>query len=52
MAVVDYIADDVAVMYKGRIVEIGSADAVLGKPQHDYTQNLLSAAFTRMRGAA
>ncbi|MBY0341476.1 MAG: ABC transporter ATP-binding protein [Rhodocyclaceae bacterium] len=52
MAVVDYIADDVAVMYKGRIVEIGSADAVLGKPQHDYTQSLLSAAFTRMRGAA
>lgn len=52
MAVVDYIADDVAVMYKGRIVEIGSADAVLGKPQHGYTQSLLSAAFTRMRGAA
>jgi peptide/nickel transport system ATP-binding protein len=52
MAVVDYLADDVAVMYKGRIVEMGSADDVLGNPQHAYTQTLLSAAFTRMRGAA
>jgi peptide/nickel transport system ATP-binding protein len=52
MAVVDYLADDVAVMYKGRIVEMGSADNVLGNPQHEYTQTLLSAAFTRMRGAA
>lgn len=52
MAVVDYLADDVAVMYKGKIVEMGSADDVLGKPQHAYTQTLLSAAFTRMRGAA
>jgi peptide/nickel transport system ATP-binding protein len=52
MAVVDYLADEVAVMYKGRIVEMGSAADVLGKPQHEYTQTLLSAAFTRMRGAA
>jgi peptide/nickel transport system ATP-binding protein len=52
MAVVDYMADDVAVMYKGKIVEIGSADNVLGNPRHAYTQALLSAAFTRMRGAA
>jgi peptide/nickel transport system ATP-binding protein len=52
MAVVDYLADEVAVMYKGRIVEMGSADAVLGNPQHEYTRTLLAAAFTRMRGAA
>lgn len=52
MAVVDYLADEVAVMYKGKIVEMGSADAVLGKPQHEYTQTLLSAAFTPLRGAA
>ncbi|HWV18670.1 MAG TPA: ABC transporter ATP-binding protein [Rhodocyclaceae bacterium] len=52
MAVVDYLADEVAVMYQGRIVEMGSADTVLGHPQHEYTQTLLAAAFTRMRGAA
>ena len=52
MAVVDYLADEVAVMYKGKIVEMGSADNVLGNPQHAYTQTLLSAAFTQMRGAA
>ncbi|MDE2598120.1 MAG: ABC transporter ATP-binding protein [Rhodocyclaceae bacterium] len=52
MAVVDYLADDVAVMYKGRIVEMGNAEQVLGHPQHAYTQTLLAAAFTRMRGAA
>jgi ABC-type oligopeptide transport system ATPase subunit len=52
MAVVDYLADDVAVMYKGKIVEYGSADDVLSRPQNAYTQELLAAAFTRMRGAA
>jgi peptide/nickel transport system ATP-binding protein len=52
MAVVDYLADDVAVMYQGRIVEMGSADDVLSHPQHPYTRTLLAAAFTRMRGAA
>ena len=52
MAVVDYLADEVAVMYKGKIVEMGEADQVLSRPQHAYTQTLLSAAFTRMRGAA
>lgn len=52
MAVVDYLADEVAVMYKGKIVEHGSAEQVLSQPQHAYTQTLLAAAFTRMRGAA
>ncbi len=43
MAVVAYLAHDVAVMYLGRIVEKGSADEVLDNPKHPYTQALLSA---------
>jgi peptide/nickel transport system ATP-binding protein len=43
MSVVEYLADEVAVMYLGKIVEQGSADEVLRKPQHAYTKALLSA---------
>ena len=42
-AVVEYLANDVAVMYLGRIVERGSAEEVLRTPKHPYTQALLSA---------
>ncbi len=43
ISVVEYIADEVAVMYLGRIVEQGSVDEVLDNPKHPYTQALLSA---------
>ncbi len=43
MSVVEFLADEVAVMYLGKIVEQGSADEVLRKPQHAYTKALLSA---------
>ncbi len=44
LSVVAYLADRVAVMYLGRIVEEGDAEDVLDHPQHPYTQALLSAA--------
>jgi peptide/nickel transport system ATP-binding protein len=43
IAVVEYLAHEVSVMYLGRIVEHGSADAVLRSPKHPYTEALLSA---------
>ena len=43
LAVVDQIADRVAVMYFGRLVETGSAREVLGSPTHPYTASLLRA---------
>ncbi len=43
LGVVEYIADEVAVMYLGRIVEQGLADDIFDSPKHPYTQALLSA---------
>jgi peptide/nickel transport system ATP-binding protein len=43
MDVVAYLADQVAVMYQGRIVETGSVDQVCYAPEHAYTQTLLAA---------
>ena len=43
------IANRVAVMYQGRLVEEGTSLEVLGNPQHDYTQSLVEAALQLQR---
>lgn len=43
LTIVDYIADRLAVMYLGKLVEVGPAERVLDDPAHPYTRALLSA---------
>ena len=43
LATVRFVADDVAVMYLGEVVEKAAADDLLGSPKHPYTQALFAA---------
>ncbi|MDQ0456122.1 ABC transporter ATP-binding protein [Rhizobium paknamense] len=43
LAVVNYMADRVAVMYAGRIVEIAPCEVIMRRPVHPYTKKLLAA---------
>ncbi|MDH4319416.1 MAG: ABC transporter ATP-binding protein, partial [Desulfobulbaceae bacterium] len=43
LSVVEYIAQEIAVMYLGRIVEQGRVEEVMQNPKHPYTKALLSA---------
>lgn len=43
LGIVRHVADMVAVMYLGRVVEQGPSDLVLNRPQHPYSQALLAA---------
>ena len=43
LSVVEYFADEVAVMYLGRIVERGATEEIFDSPKHPYTRALLSA---------
>jgi ABC-type glutathione transport system ATPase component len=43
MPVVRYLATRIAVMYKGKIVEMGDTDTITGRPAHPYTRSLLQA---------
>ena len=52
LAVVAAIADEIAVMYAGKIVEYGAADSVLDRPRHPYTAGLLGSVPSRNRKGA
>jgi len=43
MPVVRYLSTRIAVMYRGKIVEIGSTEQITAQPQHEYTRKLLAA---------
>jgi len=43
LSMVKYISDRIAVMYRGKIVELGDADEIYNNPIHPYTKSLLSA---------
>lgn len=43
LSMVKYISDRIAVMYRGRILELGEADEIYNNPIHPYTKSLLSA---------
>ncbi|HJE00982.1 ABC transporter ATP-binding protein [Staphylococcus auricularis] len=43
LSMVKYISDRIAVMNRGKIVELGTADEIYNHPLHDYTKSLLSA---------
>lgn len=44
LSLIRYISDEILVMYKGKIVETGSVEAIYQHPLHWYTQSLLAAA--------
>ena len=45
LSIVEYFCDRVIVMYLGRLVETGTREQIFARPQHPYTQALLSAAL-------
>ncbi|MDY0309155.1 MAG: dipeptide ABC transporter ATP-binding protein [Castellaniella sp.] len=51
LSVIEHLADEVLVMYLGRVVEQGTKDAIFERPLHPYTQALLSAT-PRLNAAA
>ncbi len=49
MRIVQRVADQVAVMYRGKIVEVGIAQKILRAPKHEYTKLLLSSMPERLK---
>jgi peptide/nickel transport system ATP-binding protein len=52
LPVARYVSDDIAVMYRGDLVELGPRDQVISAPQHPYTASLLSASAILTGSAA
>ncbi len=52
LSVVESVSDRVAVMYFGRLVEVGDRDAVFARPRHPYTNLLLASALAPGRRSA
>jgi peptide/nickel transport system ATP-binding protein len=50
MSVVRYMADRIAVMYAGKMVEVSAKESLLTRPRHPYTEALLSAVPRRTSG--
>ncbi len=50
LGVVEYMADQVAVMYLGQIVEFGPVETIMSDPRHPYTHALLSAVLSPVAG--
>ena len=46
LSVINYISDTVAVMYSGKIIEIGPTNDIMNKPKHPYSQLLLASVPT------
>ena len=42
IAAVEYMSEEIAVMYRGRIVEQGPTEQVIGSPNHSYTRSLIA----------
>jgi peptide/nickel transport system ATP-binding protein len=51
LSIVEHFCDRVVVMYLGRVVESGTREQIFSRPQHPYTQALLSAALVPDPGA-
>ncbi|BCS87577.1 ABC transporter ATP-binding protein [Pseudodesulfovibrio sediminis] len=51
LAVVSEVTQRIAVLYAGKVVELGAADQIISNPQHPYTQGLI-AALPQMAGGA
>ena len=43
MPVVRYLATRIAVMYRGKLVEVGATEQIMTRPAHAYTRSLLEA---------